>query len=213
MTSKSERRRRQLLELGVELFADHPYDEVAIGDLARVGGISKGLLYHYFGNKKAFYLACVGHVANGLVREMAAIDSSQGAGSIDAGIRHFLRHLERHGKTYRSLMIGTTGGDLGVQALFDQTRHAIAAVILTELGVPLDNALFRSTTRAWIASVEAAALDRMEHGSPSEDLLVRMQTRALADRLLLVHTLQPGIADEDTMALVAKTRQATHHTA
>ena len=50
----SDDRREQLLDLGLKLFASRSYEEVAIDDIAREAGISKGLLYHYFGRKRLF---------------------------------------------------------------------------------------------------------------------------------------------------------------
>ncbi|TNE87001.1 MAG: TetR/AcrR family transcriptional regulator [Deltaproteobacteria bacterium] len=194
MSSKREKRRDQLIALGVQLFANKPYDEVVIEDLAAAAGASKGLLYHYFGSKKAFYLACVRMVTNRLVAEIESIDTDDPVGAVETGLHRFLDFLERHGQVYRSLMIGASGGDLGVHELFDETRGVIAAMLLDELGVPPDHALYRSTARAWIGSVEAAALDRLQHGDPDRDAFVSMQARALADRLLHVHRLDPGAA-------------------
>jgi hypothetical protein len=78
---------------------------------------------------------------------------------------------------------------------------------LHELGVATDHALYRNTVRAWIASVEAAALDWLEHGTPDKTLLVRMQTAALADRLSLVHSLDPAAAADGAMTSVLATQQ------
>src|SRR5664279_6506432 len=54
-------RREQLLEVGCELFASRPYDEVWIDHVAVHAGVSRGLLYHYFGNKRGFLHAIVEH--------------------------------------------------------------------------------------------------------------------------------------------------------
>ena len=40
MSNKRERRREQLIALGVQLFANKPYDEVVIEDLAAAAGAS-----------------------------------------------------------------------------------------------------------------------------------------------------------------------------
>src|SRR5687768_6253474 len=58
-----DERRAQLLELGLRLFAERAYDDVSIDDIAEEAGISKGLLYHYFGSKRDFYVATVREAA------------------------------------------------------------------------------------------------------------------------------------------------------
>ena len=54
-----EARQDQLLQLGAELFADRSYEDVHIEELSEVAGVSRGLLYHYFPTKRAFFAAMV----------------------------------------------------------------------------------------------------------------------------------------------------------
>ena len=69
-----DERRAQLLELGLRLFGTRPYDEVSIDDIAADAGVSKGLLYHYFGSKRAFYVATVQHAAAVLLEALTSVD-------------------------------------------------------------------------------------------------------------------------------------------
>src|SRR6476660_10283819 len=66
-----DERRAQLLDLGVRLLADRSLDELSIDLLAEEAGISRGLLYHYFGNKVAFHEAVVRHAADDLIAQTA----------------------------------------------------------------------------------------------------------------------------------------------
>ncbi len=59
-------RREQLLTLGVRLFATRSLDDLSIETLAEEAGISRGLLYHYFGNKQEFHTAVVQRAADDL---------------------------------------------------------------------------------------------------------------------------------------------------
>ena len=47
-----DQRRTQLIELGVSLLATRSLDELTIDVLAEEAGISRGLLYHYFGSRR-----------------------------------------------------------------------------------------------------------------------------------------------------------------
>ena len=62
-----EERRSQLLDLGVRLFARRSLQEVTIDLLAETAGISRGLLYHYFGNIGGFHHAVVQRAADELI--------------------------------------------------------------------------------------------------------------------------------------------------
>src|SRR3954466_3007772 len=66
-----DQRRGQLLDLGVRLLATRSLDELSIDLLAEEAGISRGLLYHYFGGKQAFHLPAVRRAADALIAQTA----------------------------------------------------------------------------------------------------------------------------------------------
>ena len=49
-------RRDQLLDAASSLFAERPYDEVSIEDIASAAGVTRGLVHHYFGGRKDVYI-------------------------------------------------------------------------------------------------------------------------------------------------------------
>ncbi|MBD3926025.1 TetR/AcrR family transcriptional regulator [Nocardioides cavernae] len=49
-------RRAQILDAANKLFAEHGYDGVAVDDIARAAGVTRGLVHHYFGGRKDVYL-------------------------------------------------------------------------------------------------------------------------------------------------------------
>ena len=71
----TDERRAQLLRLGVDLFARDAYDALTTDAIASEGGISKGLLFHYFGSKRGFYVATIEHVAQ-LLLDRVVLDQS-----------------------------------------------------------------------------------------------------------------------------------------
>ena len=60
-------RREQLLDAGVALFAVRPWEEVSIEEIAAAGGVSRGLLYHYFSGKREYYVACIEYIVERLL--------------------------------------------------------------------------------------------------------------------------------------------------
>ena len=63
-----DERRRQLLELGTELFARHSFGELSMARIAREAGISKALLYHYFPSKQVYFVATLQQAAEEVSR-------------------------------------------------------------------------------------------------------------------------------------------------
>lgn len=52
-------RQAEILNHGIQAFATTPYSQVGTEAIAKACGISKGLLFHYFGSKSAYYLHCL----------------------------------------------------------------------------------------------------------------------------------------------------------
>lgn len=49
-------RRDAMLNAGFEVFSSYPYAKAPMSEVAAAGGVSKSLLFHYFGNKLGLYL-------------------------------------------------------------------------------------------------------------------------------------------------------------
>ena len=52
-------KREAVLQAGIEEFSQRTYTDANTDTITQAAGISKGLLFHYFGSKKAFYLFCL----------------------------------------------------------------------------------------------------------------------------------------------------------
>ena len=52
-------KRDTIVQSGIRIFAKMAYAEASTDQITRDAGISKGLLFHYFGSKRAFYLHCL----------------------------------------------------------------------------------------------------------------------------------------------------------
>lgn len=56
---KNKRSRDMILTFAFTEFAEYGYAGSGINQICTKGNISKGLLYHYYSNKDALYIACV----------------------------------------------------------------------------------------------------------------------------------------------------------
>ena len=156
-------RRRQLLELGADLFARHSFAELSMAQIAREAGISKALLYHYFPTKRDFFLATLLEAAEEVRRRTEPHpDLSPGealAGSLDA----FLGWIEENETAYRKLL-ESAGSVPEVGALIDEVRDRTSARILDGLGAgDHPPPRVRAAVRAWLWFMDGAILDWFEH--------------------------------------------------
>jgi AcrR family transcriptional regulator len=157
-----DERRRQLLELGADLFARFSYDELSMAKIAREAGISKALLYHYFPSKQAYFAATLEQAATELARTTQPDESlppvEQLAGSLDA----YLGWVERHADAYAKL-ITSVGAVPEVRDLVDRVRDETADRILAGIAPEGAGPLLRAAVHGWLWFMDGAVLDWLEH--------------------------------------------------
>jgi AcrR family transcriptional regulator len=193
-----DERRAQLLALGLSIFSERSYDEVAIDDIARAAGVSKGLLYHYFPTKRDFYVAALRQAANALIEQTIGADTSGApAERLRRGLKTYLDFVERRGGAYVALMRGGIGSDPEVATVLEQTRKAILDHIVAVLPPGLESPLATTALRGWIGFVEAASIDWVAHRAVPLGQIVDLAEAALFDVLMRATALvQTNIASE-----------------
>ena len=166
-------RRAQLLELGRRLFLERPYDDLGMEEVAELGGVSKGLLYHYFPTKREFYMA----VLNSAVDEMIEIVSPQPGVAPEEQLRialvGYLEYVEDHAAAYRAVLRGGIGSDPAVVAIADRFRDTAYALILAAAPGEVTGQL-PLAIRGWIGFVEAVSLEWLRSRTPSREALVEL---------------------------------------
>jgi AcrR family transcriptional regulator len=158
-----DERRRQLLDLGADLFARHAYDELSMAEIAREAGISKALLYHYFPSKQAYFAATLEQAAAELVRTTEPDPALQPVEQLAASLDAYLSWVERNRGAY-SKLIQSVGAVPEVRELVERVRGATADRILAGIapGGPPSPAL-RTAVRGWLWFMDGAVLDWLEH--------------------------------------------------
>lgn len=162
-----EERRGQLIELGLQHFGERAYDDVSIDAIAEAAGISKGLLYHYFPTKRAYYAATVKEGAARLVASTVAGDTADPLASLEAGLDAYLTYVKAHARAYATLMRSGVGVDPEIARIVDETRatfvdRLIAGFAGSERSVLLDAPVVRLALRGWVGFAEAASLGWVE---------------------------------------------------
>lgn len=187
-----DERRAQLLDLALTLFADRTYDEISIDEIAKAAGISKGLLYHYFPSKKAFYVAAVRQASEELLAETDVGNDLPTSPPNDPlllrrGYLAFLSFVDRRRVAYSFLLRGGIAVDAEVRELVEDTKQRLVARMLEKAGPVAANARLRTTLRGVIGFVEAVSLDWLDHGDLEReelaDLLARVTMDAVAQAL------------------------------
>lgn len=184
-------RRAQLLELGQRLFGTRSYDEVSIDDIAQAAKVSKGLLYHYFGGKRAFYVEVVTAAARGLVAAIDPDPELPGTMRALAGLDAYLDFVERRATAYIALVTGGLGADPKVARVLERARQGIIDRILAAVGLTSPRPAYRLAMRAWIGGVEAACVDWLQRRDLPREQLLELLLGTLHGALASAYAIDP----------------------
>jgi AcrR family transcriptional regulator len=157
-----DERRRQLLDLGAELFARNAYDELSMAAIAREAGISKALLYHYFPSKSDYFQATVAAAAEDVARRTTPDPDLPPLQALTASLDAFLAWIEQNEMAYRKLMQGATGA-AEVRDLVAGVREQTAQRLLGGLADGEPSPAVRTAVHGWLGYMDAACLDWLEH--------------------------------------------------
>jgi AcrR family transcriptional regulator len=181
---RPETRREQLLELGVRLLSTRSLDELSIDVLAEEAGISRGLLYHYFGNKQDFHRAVVRHAADDLIRVTAPVQEGEPLERLARSLDAYVGYVEANYAGYVSLVRGAASGNEDLQRIYEEARAALTDRIFDVAGadgVPdvlrlQDTPAVRLMVRGWSAMAEDVVISwvRDPRGVGREDLLTML---------------------------------------
>jgi AcrR family transcriptional regulator len=156
-----DQRREQLLDLGVRLLATRSLDELSIDLLAEEAGISRGLLYHYFGSKQAFHEAVVRHAADDLIAQTTPPTEGEPLERLLTSVTAYVDYVIANHEGYVSLVKAAAGGNESLRAIYEDARSALNSRIFREdvkAEILPDTPVNRLVVRGWSAMVEELVL-------------------------------------------------------
>src|SRR5690625_358370 len=65
----TKEKQNSIIDSALKIFAKHGYRKTSISDIAKSAGISKAMVFHYFGTKKDLYLYLVNTCADSIATE------------------------------------------------------------------------------------------------------------------------------------------------
>jgi AcrR family transcriptional regulator len=184
-------RRTQLLDLGVSLLATRTLDELTIELLAEEAGISRGLLYHYFGSKHAFHAAVVRRAVDDLVAQTAPPPGGDPLQRLQASMTAYVDYVTSNYEGYVSIVKAAQGGNETLRRLYEEARSALTERIFTEDAqgeIVADTPATRLAVRGWAAMVEELVLTwAADPGPVSREQLLTAVTGSLPAVVSLLH--------------------------
>lgn len=162
------------------MFGTQAYDDVWIERVAEAAGVSIGLVYHYFGNKKAFAAAVVEAQSAALLDTMRTDESAPFDHQVHTALDAYLRFAESNEHGYRALRNAAAMADKTVRAIVDRNEAELERRVAAALGyreaLPTELAL---TIHGWIAFTVAVCLRWLDERNTSRDAIRELCAHAL----------------------------------
>ena len=164
-----EVRRSQIVEAAARLYADRPYDQVSTAELAREAGIARGLINHYFGDKRELFLAAV---RAAVIMPEEPLPDVEGR-PIEERTRLVVDWILDAATTYGQAWVNASGaanlhGDSDVQAIVDEADDRAARLVLDAMGLPDDEHL-RRRLRPVASLVKSVCREWLQHDTYTRD--------------------------------------------
>ncbi|MBJ7331272.1 MAG: TetR/AcrR family transcriptional regulator [Solirubrobacteraceae bacterium] len=185
-------RMEQTLAVAHALFAERGFTAVTMDDVAAAVGVTKPLLYNYFGNKERLYLACLAQSADALVSTVvdAVAAADRPPDALGDGIRAFFSFVEQDRSSWAVLFDETlpANGEIAdrVAQYREQILDAVASASLQQ---------FPAETREQVR-VETEALSTAILGAVEALMRWWLRTEAITAHYaaeLLIATIEPGL--------------------
>jgi AcrR family transcriptional regulator len=194
----------QTLGVAHEQFAERGYADVTMDEIAAAVGVTKPLLYNYFGNKERLYIACMEQAGDSLTETVgAAIAGTDSPGdALGAGVRAFFAFLDSDRAAWAVLFDETLPSSGEVAEKVSSYRGGLVALVSQSLLAQVPEAR-RGATRVEIEALSAALL-----GAAEELARWWLRTEAISAgeaAELLISTVEPGIRARSLAAAKAPT--------
>jgi AcrR family transcriptional regulator len=144
-------REAQMVAAAERLFSERGYHGVSMDEIAAASGISKPMLYEYFGSKEKLFLACVERARGRLFEEIARAvrGRDEPEHALRAGIEAFLVFADQQRTTW-AVLFGEGGSFNEAAAAIRSEQAGLIAQLLRELP-------------GWERDPDAEELDALAH--------------------------------------------------
>ncbi|HKA67436.1 MAG TPA: helix-turn-helix domain-containing protein [Solirubrobacterales bacterium] len=185
-------RMEQTLNAAHALFAERGYAAVKMDEIAASVGVTKPLLYNYFGNKERLYIACMERAGDSLTATVAeAVGASLSPGdALGGGVRAFFAFLDSDRAAWAVLFDETLprGGEVAERVA--DYRRRIVELVSGSMLAQLPEAR-RNAARVEIEALSVALLGAAE--ALARWWLRTEQISADGAAELLISTIEPGL--------------------
>lgn len=172
-------RRQQIIEAARVLYADRPFDDVSTAELAEAAGVARGLINHYFGDKRELFLAVM---RESILMPESALPDYDGK-TLEDRARLTMDWILDAATTYGQAWVAASGaanlhGSSDIQAVVDEADDRAARLVLDALGLP-DTPRLRARLRPVAALTKSVCREWLQRDTYSRDEALDLLTASV----------------------------------
>ena len=139
MRLPAEERRRQLLDVALDIFAEHGFHSTSMDDVALAAGVTKPVLYQHFPSKRALYVELLEDVGRQLLTRLtgATDRASTGRQRVEDGFGAYFRFVDENRSAFRLLFGASVRNDPEFAEVADRFIDHAAVLISTLIEIPV----------------------------------------------------------------------------
>lgn len=178
-----DERRTQLLDLGVSLLATRSFEDLSVDLLAEEGGVSRGLLYHYFGTLQGYREAVVRRAVDDLLEKTQPPAEGHPIDRLLVSVGAYVDYVVANYQGYVSVVRGAASGAGQLPHLHAEARSALTDRIFLEDSdeqIVSDTPVTRLLVHGWSAMTEELVVTwAADPGDLTRDQLVETVAASL----------------------------------
>jgi AcrR family transcriptional regulator len=174
-----------MLDSARALFAERGYADVTMDEVAGAVGVTKPLLYNYYGNKEQLFLACMKPAADALLTTVvSAVQSADSPPeALRSGIHAFFAFLDSDGEAWRVLHDETLPGGGEIALRIGEYRARMEELVTAALQERTESRAVEPLSVAIFGAAEALGRWWLRTGELSAERTAE----------LLIRTIEPGL--------------------
>jgi AcrR family transcriptional regulator len=181
---KPQQRREQLLDTAAAMFAEKPYEDVLVEEIAARAGVSRATMYHYFPSKRDLYVAILKRATGRHLARAEPDPQLPLAEQLAAGLQAHIQSLVDHPFEAVAINHGALSHDPAIQAIFAEELDVVGRRLVDVL---VAEGYVRDATEiaveGWLAFVRAACGKWIQSPNISRTDLTDMCLRAFDSAL------------------------------
>jgi AcrR family transcriptional regulator len=161
------------------MFAEKPYEDVYVEDIAARAGVSRALMYHHFPSKRDFYVAIFKRASNHMLARANPDPRLPLAEQLANGLEAHIQYFADHPFEAIAINRGALSDDPAIQAIITEELNVVGQRLIEKLvaeGHPRD--VTEIAVEGWLAFVRAVCVKWIQSQNISRADLTEMCLRA-----------------------------------